>query len=222
MIGFLTGEVIFSDGVEAVIQTSSGVGYQVHYNRVLTEGSLAAIYIAHIVKEDSETLFAFHSLRAKKLFEMLITVKGVGPKTAYNLIANLGVNEIINAVLLDAKSTLTKVPGLGTKGAAQIVLDLSTKIDRVKMYSDSTKVIKGTFAQKIELQTEMFATEEIAELNKVDKMEANQALIINDTLMACKELGFKEDKIKPLALKILAANHVTKPEQLIHLVLKEI
>lgn len=221
MIGFLTGEVIFSDGVESVIQTSSGVGYQVHYNRVLTEGSLAAIYIAHIVKEDSETLFGFHSLRAKKLFEMLITVKGVGPKTAYNLISNLGVNEIINAVLLDAKSTLTKVPGLGTKGAAQIVLDLSKKIDRVKMYSDSTKVIKSTFAHKIELQTEMFASEEMMEINKVDKMEANQAMIINDTLMACKELGFKEEKIKPLALKILAANQVTKPEQLIHLVLKE-
>jgi Holliday junction DNA helicase RuvA len=45
---------------------------------------------------------------------------------------------------------------------------------------------------------------------------------MNDTLMACKELGFKEEKIIPIAQKILGANHITKPEQLIHLVLKEL
>ena len=66
-----------------------------------------------------------------------------GPKSAYNLIANIGVNEIINAVNLESKATLTKVAGLGTKGAAQIVLDLGGKIDRVKMFSDSTKIIRG-------------------------------------------------------------------------------
>ncbi|RPJ69569.1 MAG: hypothetical protein EHM20_16290, partial [Alphaproteobacteria bacterium] len=139
MIGFLCGEVIFSDGNESVLQTSSGIGYQVFYNKVLVEGTQAAIFIAHIIKEDSETLYGFRSLRAKKLFEMLLTVKGIGPKSAYGLISNIGVNEIINAVNLEAKGTLTKVPGLGGKGAAQIILDLTGKIDRVKMYSDSSK-----------------------------------------------------------------------------------
>lgn len=221
MIGFISGEVLFSDGVESIIQTTSGVGYQIFYNKVLVEGAFAAVYISHIVKEDSETLFAFHSLRAKKLFELLITVKGVGPKTAYNLISNIGVNEIINAVLFDAKSTLTKVPGLGTKGASQIVLDLSKKIDKVKMYSDSTKVVKAGFIPKVEVQAQMFEEKELVEMTKVSG-DANQHQIMNDTLMACKELGFKEEKILPIAQKILAATHVTKPEQLIHLVLKEL
>lgn len=221
MIGFLSGEVIFSDGHESIIQTPSGVGYQVFYNRVLVEGTASAIYIAHIVKEDSETLFGFHSLRAKKLFELLITVKGVGPKTAYNLISNIGVDEIINAVKLDAKSTLTKVPGLGAKGAAQIVLDLAKKIDKVKMYTDSSKVVKGGINPVMSIQTQMFEDEVIREVkNKPES--ANHHAIMNDTLMACKELGFKEDKILPLAQKILAANLITKPEQLVHLVLKEL
>ena len=83
MIGFLTGEVLFSDGNESIIQTTSGVGYQVFYNKVLVEGTSAAIYIAHIIKEDSETLFGFSSLRAKKLFEMLLTVKGIGPTSQH-------------------------------------------------------------------------------------------------------------------------------------------
>lgn len=221
MIGFLTGEVLFSDGNESIIQTTSGVGYQVFYNKVLVEGTSAAIYIAHIIKEDSETLFGFSSLRAKKLFEMLLTVKGIGPKSAYNLISNLGVNEIINAVNLEAKATLTKVPGLGTKGAAQIVLDLAGKIDRVKMYSDSTKVVRGGLAPSAKIDfTTIEETTFIEEVVSVGSI--NQHEIMNDTLMACKELGFKEDKIIPIAQKILGANLITKPEQLIHLVLKEL
>jgi Holliday junction DNA helicase RuvA len=220
MIGFLCGEVIFSDGNESVLQTSSGIGYQVFYNKVLVEGTTAAIFIAHIIKEDSETLYAFQSLRAKKLFEMLLTVKGIGPKSAYGLIANIGVNEIINAVNLEAKGTLTKVPGLGTKGAAQIILDLAGKIDRVKMYSDSSKILKTTSHLPKSNITEMF--DEVINMENAISPNINQHEILNDALMACKELGFKEDKIIPIAQKILGANLITKPEQLIHLVLKEI
>ena len=220
MIGFLCGEVLFSDGSESVLQTASGIGYQVFYNKVLVEGTQAAIFIAHIIKEDSETLFGFSNLRAKKLFEMLLTVKGIGPKSAYNLIANLGVNEIINAVNLEAKATLTKVPGLGTKGAAQIVLDLSGKIDRVKMYSDSTKTIKNISPRISGVQLEMI--NEVAYVETTQAPSINQHEILNDALMACKELGFKEDKIIPIAQRILGANQISKPEQLIHLVLKEI
>jgi Holliday junction DNA helicase RuvA len=220
MIGFLCGEVIFSDGNESVLQTSSGIGYQVFYNKVLVEGTQAAIFIAHIIKEDSETLYAFHSLRAKKLFEMLLTVKGIGPKSAYGLIANIGVNEIINAVNLEAKATLTKVPGLGTKGAAQIILDLAGKIDRVKMYSDSSKTLKNISTLPKTNILEMF--DEVAYVENSISININQHEILNDALMACKELGFKEDKIIPIAQKILGANLITKPEQLIHLVLKEI
>jgi len=69
MIGFLYGEVIFSDGSESILQTSSGIGYQVFYNKVLVEGTRAAIFIAHIIKEDSETLYAFHSPRAKNFLK---------------------------------------------------------------------------------------------------------------------------------------------------------
>jgi Holliday junction DNA helicase RuvA len=220
MIGFLSGEVLFSDGYESIIQTPSGIGYQVFYNKVLIEGTMAAIYIAHIIKEDSENLYGFPSIRAKKLFEMLLTVKGIGPKSAYNLICNLGVNDIINAVNLEAKNSLTKTPGLGTKGAAQIILDLAGKIDKVKMYSDSSRVYKAQ-PQTI-THSQLSIAEDFVIKDDMPTMKNNQHEILNDTLMACKELGFKEDKIIPLAQKILGANLITKPEQLIHLVLKEL
>jgi len=219
MIGYLFGEVLFSDGSEVILQTNTGVGYQVFYNQVLVEGSFAGIYVSHIIKEDSETMYGFHSLRAKKLFEMLLTVKGIGPKSAYSLIVNLGVNEIVNAVNLDSKNILTKVPGLGTKGAAQIILDLSGKIDKVKMYSDQKRIIKPVG----KISTNEFQFEEVATIEASPVVNlVNQNEIMNDALMACKELGFREERIIPIAQKILAANLITKPEQLIHLVLKEV
>jgi Holliday junction DNA helicase RuvA len=143
-------------------------------------------------------------------------VKGIGPKSAYALVSNIGVNEIIQAINLEAKTTLTKVPGLGTKGAAQIILDLSGKINKVKMYTDvrkisisSTQSVISEFKLSDECETKVIS-------------EASHHDILNDTLMACKELGFKEDKIISLAQRILGANQISKAEQLIHLVLKEI
>jgi len=65
MIGFLVGEVIFSDGNESILQTPSGIGYQVFYNKVLVEGSRAAIFVSQIINENSQTLYGFSSLRTK-------------------------------------------------------------------------------------------------------------------------------------------------------------
>lgn len=227
MIGFLSGLVLFSDGQEVILQTPSGLGYQIYFHKVLVEGSTASVFISHIIREDSETLYGFSSLRAKKMFELLLSVKGIGPKSAYALVATLSIDEIITAVKLESKNVLTKVPGLGTKGAAQIILDLSNKIDKIKMYSDQT--IKGHFStSSLELgTTQLPIMDEVKSADFKDKKPEhaeliNQHQIMQDTLLACKELGFKEDKIIPVAQKILAQNLIHRPEQLIHLVLKEI
>jgi Holliday junction DNA helicase RuvA len=220
MIGFLYGEVLFSDGNEIILQTPSGIGYQVNYNKVLVEGSKATIYVSQIISENAHTLYGFSSLRTKKLFEMLLTVSGIGGKSAYALICSLGVNEIITAVTMDSKSTLTKAPGIGNKSAAQIILDLSGKIDRVKMYSDSNKTIATQLPLSQTSLTDIVEVEAYVETPVESRV--NQHEILNDALMACKELGFKEDKVIPIAQKILAQTLITKPEQLIHLVLKEI
>jgi len=230
MIGFLFGEILFSDGHEVIIQTQSGLGYQVFFNQVLIEGSLSGIYISHIIKEDSETMYGFLSLRSKKLFEMLLSVKGIGPKSAYALVCHIGVNEIIQAVSMDAKNILTKVPGLGSKGAAQIVLDLGNKIEKVKMYSDQKIIYRGKKnpVQESEVRDENsfvqshFLDREMMNLQASHTMATNDQEILSDTIMACKELGFKEEKVIQLAQKILSQNQIARAEQLIHLVLKQI
>ncbi|TNE97551.1 MAG: Holliday junction branch migration protein RuvA, partial [Deltaproteobacteria bacterium] len=98
MIGFLSGTVVFSDGQDLILNTASGVGYQIFCQQVLAEGSRATLYISHVIKEASQELYGFSNLREKKLFELLTTVKGVGPKSAYSMLANLGGENIITAV----------------------------------------------------------------------------------------------------------------------------
>lgn len=213
MIGHIQGKVIFSDGVETIVLTSSGIGYQVFYNKVLSEGSLASLFISHQIKEASEQLFGFQNLRDKKMFELLTSVKGVGPKGAFNLLGFLGTESIIDSVLLENKKALTKAPGVGPKAAAQIILDLVKKITKIRMYSPSYKLETDNLED-----LPVFKVTEVIENYPADVSHE----IMNEALVACKELGFREDEVIPLAQKILSRNEVLKAEQLVHLVLKEI
>lgn len=214
MIGHIQGKVLFSDGVESIVLTPSGIGYQVYYNRVLSEGTFVSLFISHQIKEASEELYGFQNLRDKKMFELLTSVKGVGPKGAYNLLGFLGTESIIESILLENKKSLTKAPGVGPKAAAQIILDLSKKVTKIRMYSPSYKVDADNL--------EELPAFKLVETHDHHVVADTHHSLMDEAVVACKELGFREDQIIPLAQKILSDNEVSKPEQLVHLVLKEI
>ncbi|MGB0452812.1 MAG: Holliday junction branch migration protein RuvA [Bacteriovoracaceae bacterium] len=224
MIGFLSGTVLFSDGHEVILSTNSGVGYQIYFNRVLREGSRATLYISHVIKEASEELYGFLTLRDKKLFELLNSVKGVGPKSAATLIASVGTDKVVEAVLLENKKTLTKAPGIGPKAAAQILLDLSTKIVKVKGYSNMPMEYArpSTFEEGEIVQNTIMSEAEVVVQSHIQEHPPLNQSAYDETLMACKELGFKEEQIAPLAQKLMNEHSIEKSEQLLHLVLKEI
>jgi len=216
VIGHLTGTVLFSDGSETIIQTPSGIGYQVYLPQVLVEGAYAQVYISHIIRENDEALYGFDSLRAKKLFELLLQVKGVGPKSAFALMSALSVLDIIQAIQTEDKKVLKSAPGVGDKAAAQMILDLSKKVFKIQMYSD--RRVRATSQvsiarQEVPLQAVYMEEEIPANLSHQ---------LLNDALMACRELGFKDDKVIPLAQKILGESEIHRSEQLVHLVLKQI
>ena len=211
MIGYLKGRTLFSDGSELILLTSAGVGHQIYFYKIYPEGVEVGLYVTHVIRENAQELYGFPSLQEKKMFELLTTVKGIGPKSAYSLLAKLGVDLIINSVRFENKSALSSAPGVGPKAAAQIILDLTQKIEKIRMYitnqNDETK--QGEFILK-----------EFLPLDK--KEDLPNSNVYSDAILACRELGFSEDKVRPIALKILSGNVVLKAEQLVHLVLKEI
>jgi Holliday junction DNA helicase RuvA len=218
MIGFIQGNVLFSDGSELIVQTNTGVGYQVYHHKIVPEGVSLNLYISHVIRENSQELYGFSSLREKKLFEMLTSVKGVGPKSAYALVASLGADAIIEGVQFENKKALTKAPGIGQKAASQIILDLQTKIYKVNGYSKNPLM---TFPKAI-IESE---EQNVMVFDEMEEVEPSSSVtdhtLLQDVLMACKELGFKEESILPVAQNLLKDNSLQKPEQLLHLVLKE-
>ena len=234
MIGHLQGVVLFSDGQELILQTASGVGHQIYFGQILPEGKLVSLYISHIIKENAQELYGHQNLRAKKLFELLLTVNGIGPKSAYALISRLSTEQLINAVMLEQKKVLSSVPGIGPKASSQIVLDLADKIQKIRMYTAHPAPLvnwaqgsQDALAFRVETGPLAASVEE--DLEDCDEASATATpmanfdyQVVQDTLAACQELGFAESKVMPLIQKIITHHEIKQAEQLVHLVLREI
>jgi holliday junction DNA helicase RuvA len=131
MIGSLKGTIELLDNPYAIINVG-GVGYKVLlYNSLLAQIKLndqIKLYIHTHVKEDALDLFGFSSLEDLKLFENLISVSGVGPKTASSLFSHGTKNEIVEAIIKGNVDFFTSVPRLGKKNAQKIIIELKNKM----------------------------------------------------------------------------------------------
>ena len=95
-------------------------------------------YTHHHIREQSQELFGFTSLAAKKLFEMLITVQGVGPKAALGILS-LDESEVVRNAIANSDATyITKASGVGKKTAERVVVDLSDKVGMPLYYDNNT------------------------------------------------------------------------------------
>jgi Holliday junction DNA helicase RuvA len=131
MIGFLHGIIkICTD--HYIIIDCNGVGYRVELGeKVLSQtvGSEKEFYIYTHVRENELKLFGFETQQELELFEMLLEVNGVGPKSALTLITHLGVQSIIRAIL-EKNSQGLKVSGIGAKTTNKIILELYDKVKK--------------------------------------------------------------------------------------------
>ncbi len=145
MIAKLIGTVdIIED--DNFILLCNGVGYQIFTSKSvlssIQENTEIVCHIQTIVKEDSITLYGFNLLEDKKLFNLIITVPGVGPKIALLLIGAYSVNEIISAIMNDNINLFRSVSGIGVKVAQRIVTELKDKIKKF-ITSNENKIINS-------------------------------------------------------------------------------
>lgn len=133
MIGYLSGEVKFIFGEEIILDVA-GVGYRISVNPSdLTVGAAAEFFIHTAVREDSINLYGFKTRKAFELFENLLTVSGVGAKSAMSILSKISVAEFTAAVANQDLKTLTKLPGVGKKSAERILLELKDKIKNLQV-----------------------------------------------------------------------------------------
>ena len=131
MIAHVFGKVAEKFNGSLVVDVH-GVGYEVSvatndFDAVIL-GQEVKFYTYHHVREQSEELFGFSSLAAKKLFEMLITVQGVGPKAALAILSLGDAEQVRNAIANADSGFVQKATGVGKKTAERVVVDLSDKV----------------------------------------------------------------------------------------------
>lgn len=141
MISHVFGVVVEKFGSSIIIDVN-GVGYEVQvatgdYDLTLLDSNVK-FYTYHHVREQSQELFGFSSLMAKRLFELLITVQGIGPKAALAILS-LGDSETVrNAIANSDAVFITRASGVGKKTAERVVIDLSDKVGQATYYNSKT------------------------------------------------------------------------------------
>lgn len=130
----------------AIVIDVHGVGYQVVFaNPYRLQDSLKKqikVLVQQVVREDSNTLYGFISSEERELFQRLISVSGIGPKSAMSILANDDTEGFVNAVESGNVTYLTKFPGVGKKTAQQIILDLKGKFEALP--EETTKAVVST------------------------------------------------------------------------------
>ncbi len=141
MIASISG-VISALGLSSAVIEVGGVGIQVQLPaRTAMElrlGNVAHLHTSLIVREDSLTLYGFESAAARDFFELLQTVSGIGPKVAQSALSVLGERELVSAISTGNASILEKIPGLGKKGSARVVLELKEKVGALPQHRGET------------------------------------------------------------------------------------
>ena len=131
MIGKIKGELAELENNVGLVETSSGIFYQVHLtNRFIYSIQLPKsieVYTYHHIREDTQQLFGFENKTEYHIFELLLSVPGVGPKSAFHIISVSKPEEIVSAVRENNRNYFTQIKGLGKKTALKIILELSQK-----------------------------------------------------------------------------------------------
>ena len=175
MIAFIEGRVLFLGTGMMVVQTQSGVGYEIRVPETICLKSQSnqeiQLYIHTYVREDELTLYGFSSWEQKELFQMVIKTTGVGPKLGLAVLSQLSIDQLTDAVFQNNTAAFSQVSGIGRKTAAKLCLDLKDHLKNREMKVSSS------------LQTG----------NELDGILVDQN---RELISALKNMGFQEREIR--------------------------
>ncbi|MDP4115833.1 MAG: Holliday junction branch migration protein RuvA [Bacteroidota bacterium] len=166
MIGYLKGKILKSNPSKIIVDVN-GVGYLVFISintyEEINQKPEVELFIHTSVKEDSITLFGFSKETEKEMFELLIAVNGIGPKTALGILSGIRIQELKEAIINNNINRIVAAPGIGKKTAERLVLELRSKIDLIPTTGTGTDISYGTKSEAILALTTLGYNTKIAE-----------------------------------------------------------
>lgn len=177
MIAHIKGKVEEKFGLNGLIIDVNGVGYEMLVPTPDFEnvnlGEEKKFFTYHQVRENAEELYGFSSLTAKKIFELLISVQGVGPKAGIAIMSLAEAEEVRNAIANADTAFISKATGVGKKSAERVIVDLKDKVGIPSRYGATEVTTKSILAEPDEALDALIALgfplkEATAALEKVD------------------------------------------------------
>ncbi|MBW7956657.1 MAG: Holliday junction branch migration protein RuvA [Deltaproteobacteria bacterium] len=135
MIASIKGRIIHKTTESVVIETG-GVGYEVFiplstFYTLPLDGEIVSLRVHTHLREDAIQLYGFLTQEEKEVFQLLISVSGVGPKLARNILSGVAVGDLIQAISSSDKARLGSIPGIGAKSSERLILELKDKIGSI-------------------------------------------------------------------------------------------
>lgn len=146
MIAHISGKIAEKFNGSIIVDVS-GVGYEVivpryEYDKAMLDNSIK-LYTYHHIREQSQELFGFSSLAAKKIFELLITVQGIGPKAGIAIMSLGDYEQVRNAIANEDSKYIQKANGVGKKSAERVIVDLKDKVGIATSYNAEEEKVNG-------------------------------------------------------------------------------
>jgi len=183
MIGYLTGKIISSKPTQILLDVN-GVGYLVNISintfEKISEKETVSLFIHTNVKEDSISLFGFFTQSEKEIFELLISISGIGPKVSLGILSGIAVDDLKDAIVNGNISRLIAIPGIGRKTAERVVLELRNKVDAIK--ADGSIKITSAKDEAISALTTLGYQRQIADKVVRDLLSENQNFSLEELI----------------------------------------
>ncbi len=147
MIGYLHGKIISKKPTKLLIDVN-GVGYLVNISistfEKIADKEEASLFTYLSVRESAMDLFGFYTMAEKEMFELLISVSGIGPKSAQSILSGIQIEDLKDALKSGNVSRLISIPGIGRKTAERMVIELRDKVESVVEIIDGVSFSKSS------------------------------------------------------------------------------
>lgn len=203
MLAYIKGKLEMKMTGYVVIDVG-GLGYKIFMSDTGIEklgniGEIVKVHTYYKVREDDISIFGFNTLEELRMFELLISVSGVGAKTAIAMLAVCEPSEFALAIISEDIKTLTQIPGIGAKSAQRIILELKDKVKKEQQIQELTVATKGVKTKvEVAIENSQKVDEAIAALQvlgynkkeiekafeKIDKKELTVEELIKKGLVA--------------------------------------
>ena len=205
MLAYIKGELA-SKQIGYVVIDVGGLGYKVFMSEIAIDhigniGDIVKVHTYYRVMEDDISIFGFNTKEELRMFELLISVSGVGAKTAVAMLGSIEPSEFAIAVITEDINTLKQIPGIGPKSAQRIVLELKDKIKKEQQIAELELATKGT---KSKIKEVIIEDNKISEATTALQVLGYTKPDIDKALQQIDTIEITLEEIIKQALKILS------------------